>query len=335
MLAGTAALCCCCPAGSLRAADPLKRGMVTFTFDDGLSSVHQNALPIFKKRKFKATAAIIASRVQMADNDDYLTVAQLRDLERCGWEIASHSLTHTRPVSIPRYYNQEPITEWVVDDKGCETFQTQYDYDLIAGIYQDDEPLEEVESLAELHKKKGTYFYDRPIAELHVNPRRMAAPGQLNIRAGSYQREMEASKRKLDDLGFAVRTFVAPYNYWPDDMKETSKSYYAQAVTGKDSDNRAETFDPYAIKRFMMHEKDSVAQVTRLIRENALEFGGWVVFCFHGVGASVAGWEPYPTEKLDAVTQFVEDEGIPVVTIEEGAKLMRKLTGVPSQTERS
>lgn len=333
MLAGTAALCCC-PGRELWAADPLKKGMVTFTFDDGLASVHEHALPIFKKRRLKATAAIIASRVQMTDNDDYLSVPQLNDMVRAGWEIASHSLTHTRPISIPHYYNQEPIVGWTADDQTGETFQTQYDYDLIAGIYQDGDPLVEVENLAELHKKKGSYFYDRPIAELHVNPKRVATPENLNIRAGSYQREMDVSKQKLKDLGFSINTFVAPYNYWPNDMKETSKSYYSQAVTGMDTDNRPESFDPYAIRRFMMHERDSVAHVTRLIKENALDFGGWVVFCFHGVGSSV-GWEPYSADKLDAVTKFVETEGIPVVTIEEGAKIMRKLTGDSSQTKRS
>lgn len=334
LMAGTAALCCC-PDRSLWAADPLSKGMVTFTFDDGLASVHQNALPIFKKRKFKATAAIIASRVQTADNDDYLSVPQLRDMARAGWEIASHSLTHTRPISIPRFYNQEPIQGWTPDDGTGETFQTQYDYDLIAGIYQDDDPLIEVENLVELHKKKGAYFYDRPIAELHVNPKRQAAPENLNIRAGSYQREMDVSKQKLEALGFSIKTYVAPYNYWPNDMKETSRSYYEQAVTGRDADNRPESFDPYAIRRFMMHHDDSVTQLTRLIRENALDSGGWVVFCFHGVGTSVAGWEPYPTEKLDAVTKYVETEGILVVTIEEGAKIMRKLTGDSLQTKRS
>jgi len=311
----------------------LAKGMVSLTFDDGIESVYKYALPVLKRRNQIATAGLIASRLT-SNNNDYMNVAQAKELAAAGWEIASHSLTHTRPISIPKYYSQEPVTGWSVETRNPSLYQTQYDYDIIAGIYQDGKPLVEVEKLEELGAHPGLYYYDRPIAELHVHPWRGGPPEDLDIRAGSYQRELELSHQILTDLGFKISTYVAPYNYWPDDMKETSKYYYSQACTGKDSDNRAASFDPYAIRRFMAHEKDSTTSLIRLIQENALEHGGWVIFCFHGVGDSI-GWEPYSVEKLDALSAWIAQQGIPMVTVDQGARIMREAAGAPARVSKN
>lgn len=316
--------CACLPGLDALAAQPRNpgKGMVTLTFDDGLAGVYKYAYPILKNRNQPATAAIIVSRLYVG-NDDYMTVEQLKEMENGGWEIASHSLTHTRPIHIPKYYTQELITGWSADSRNPSLYQTQYEYDLIAGIYQDNIPLTEVEKECLMADTPGTYYFDRAIAELHVRPFRGGEPGDLDIRAGSYQRELDQSQRVLTDLGFQVSTFIAPYNYWPDDMKETSKYYYHQAVTGRDNDNRPATFDPYAIRRFMAHEKDPVSHFTRIIKENTEGYGGWVIFCFHGVGDST-GWEPYAAEKLDALSAWLAQENIPVVTVDQGARIMRQ-----------
>ena len=305
------------------AEKPLPRGMVTFTFDDGLLSNYNYALPIFKSRSQVATAGIVASRVA-SGNNDYMNVEQVRELERGGWEIASHSLTHTRPVQIPKTYEQEPVGGWHVDDKDPLHFQTQYEYERIAGLYQDGKPLQEVESLAELSATVGSYWLDRCIAELHVRPFRGGDPSELGIRAGSYQREMEESKRVLTELGFNVDTYIAPHNYWTDDVEAISRRYYSRACTGRDSDNRPASFNPFAVKRFMAHAKDTPQSYMRIIKDHCLEHGGWVVFCFHGVGDKT-GWEPYPAEGLDAILAWVAEQNIPVVTIRAGSQIMADL----------
>lgn len=321
---------CALPAPVWAAETRLPKGMVSFVFDDGIVSDYQNALPVLKRRGQVATAGIVASRV-ISGNNDYMNVDQVRELEKSGWEIASHSLTHTRPIQIPKTYEQEVITGWQHDKTDPLHYQTQYDYDLIAGLYQDGKPLKEVENLGQLKASTGAYWYDRPIAELHVRPFRDGDPAELGIRAGSYQRELEESKRILTGLGFNVDTFIAPYNYWTDDVEAMSKLYYARACTGRDSDNRPGSCDPYAIKRFMTHSKDSPQALIRIIKDHALEHGGWVVFCFHGVGDSI-GWEPYPAESLDAVAGWIAEQKIPLVTVREGAKVMAGLRkGVPPQ----
>jgi Polysaccharide deacetylase len=305
------------------AEKPLPRGMVTFTFDDGLVSNYNYALPIFKRRGQVATAGIVASRVA-SGNNDYMNVDQVREMEQGGWEIASHSLTHSRPVQIPKTYEQEPVVGWHADEKDPSVFQTQYEYERIAGLYQDGRPLKEVFSLAELAATPGSYWLDRCIAELHARPFRGGDPAELGIRAGSYQRELEESKRILVELGFNVDTYIAPHNYWTDDVEVISKRYYARACTGRDSDNRPGSFDPYAVKRFMAHTKDTPQSYMRIIKDHSLEHGGWVVFCFHGVGDNT-GWEPYSAEGLDTVLGWVLEQGIPVVTIREGARIMAEL----------
>ena len=298
----------------------LPKCMVTFSFDDGIISSYRNGLPILKSRGQLATAGIVASRITSGD-EDYMTVEQVRELAASGWEIASHSLTHTRPIQIPKTYEQEPITGLSPDENGSDHFHAQYDYDLIAGMYQDDKPMGEVENIQKLIDTPGTYWLDRPLGELHVHPFHGGDPEKLNIRAGSYQRELEESKRILTGLGFAVDSYIAPYNYWTDDVEAMSKRYYARACTGRDSDNRPGSFDPYAIKRFMVHTKDSPQSLIRIIRDHAQEYGSWVVFCMHGVGDTV-GWEPYPPESLNAVSAWVAEQKIPVVTVRQGASIM-------------
>lgn len=298
----------------------LPKGMVTFTFDDGIVTNHSYALPILRSRGQVATAGIVVTRM-LSGNNDYMNVDQVRDLEQSGWEIASHSLTHPRPVQIPKTYAQEPVNGWFVDENDSRHFQTQYEYERIAGLYQDGKPLTEAESLKELRTTPGSFWLDRAIAELHLNPLRVGDPSGLDVRAGSYQREMEQSRAMLLELGFNVDSFIAPHNYWTDDVEALCKPYYAQACAGRDSDNRAGTFDRYAIKRFMAHAKDTPQSYMRIIKDHCLEHGGWVVFCFHGVGSAL-GWEPISAETLDTLSAWVASEGIPLVTLREGSRIM-------------
>jgi len=301
----------------------LPKGMVTFSFDDGIVSNYNFALPLLKSRGQVATAGIVVSRM-LSGNNDYMTVSQVRELAASGWEIASHSLTHSRPTQLPKTYDQEIISGWDVDENDPNHYQAQYEYERIAGLYQDDRPLKEAETLAEMKATPGTYWLDRTIAELHAHPFRNGDPAKINLRAGSYQREMEQSHKMLKELGFNVDTYVAPHNYWTNDVEAMCRAYYARACTGNDSDNRAANFDPFAIRRFMAHSKDSAQSYIRIIKDHCLEHGGWVVFCFHGTGEKL-GWEPVSMDTLGGISSWLAQEGIPVVTVREGAKRMQAL----------
>lgn len=301
-------------------------GMVTFTFDDGLSSVYNKAWPILKRHGQVATVGVITSKLD-TNHEDFLTVAQLTALQDAGWEVASHSLTNSRPLSIPGYYDQEPVLGWAKDPDGADVFQAEYLYDQIAGLYEGDHPLKEVGSLDEVVKEPGTWYFDRPIAELHVHPLVVTDPEKLQIRAGSFEREMDQSKGALTRLGFKALTFLAPDSYWTKEIKEKCASYYPYAVTDETADNQRGSFDPHAIKRLPVRKKDSAASLIRVIQE-ALDRDGWVILGLHGLGDH-AGPEPISTATLEQLSDWLASHNISVVTVAQGAAMMS--AGKPSE----
>ena len=70
------------------------KGMVTITFDDGYSSVFDNAYPIMSSFGFKGVPYVITDYI--GSNDWlYLSLAKLQALHDAGWEIGSHGSNHT------------------------------------------------------------------------------------------------------------------------------------------------------------------------------------------------------------------------------------------------
>jgi peptidoglycan/xylan/chitin deacetylase (PgdA/CDA1 family) len=75
------------------------RPVVTFTFDDGFETDYVVARPVLDRYHFPATAYVIPSMVGGADR---LNLTQLKDLQDLnGWDIASHSYSHSNLTSIP------------------------------------------------------------------------------------------------------------------------------------------------------------------------------------------------------------------------------------------
>ncbi|ADV66018.1 polysaccharide deacetylase family protein [Deinococcus maricopensis] len=79
----------------LNAAGPL----VTFLSDDGTAADHSRLLPLFRQKGVVATAAI-ESRNMLSGDPYFATPEQVRDLQRAGWEIASHTRTHPDLVTL-------------------------------------------------------------------------------------------------------------------------------------------------------------------------------------------------------------------------------------------
>ena len=66
-------------------------GIVTLAFDDGYKSVIENAFPIMERYGYKGIAYVIP---RLIGQPGYMHWEDLRFLQRKGWEIGSHSLTH-------------------------------------------------------------------------------------------------------------------------------------------------------------------------------------------------------------------------------------------------
>jgi peptidoglycan/xylan/chitin deacetylase (PgdA/CDA1 family) len=64
---------------------------VILTFDDGYADFYTTALPILRSHDFRATAYIVSGFV---GRSGYMTADQIREADRSGIEIGSHSVTH-------------------------------------------------------------------------------------------------------------------------------------------------------------------------------------------------------------------------------------------------
>lgn len=314
-------------AGSARAASTERngRGMVTLTFDDALRSVHVHALPILREQGLTGTVGVIAERMDWGD-PDFLGAEELSEMAEAGFEIASHSLTHKRPVDIPRYYEEEALGTPRRVRGQAAVFEVRYRHQGLAGVLVGGKRLRERASEQAVVDEPGTYFFDELISEIVFQPYR---PEDIKVAPAmviSYQREMEESKRLLTDRGFSVTTFITPHNYWTPDMAELSKRYYAQVAAGGDASNSAEGFDVRWLKRRVVHSDHKVRDITAWIEDEVVKQGGWLILCLHGVGEEV-GWEPWPAERLRGLAKWLTQNGIKVVTVEEGTRIMERLSG--------
>lgn len=72
---------------------------ILITFDDGYSEVFHEALPVLRRLGMRATAYVISGRTLRSDTV-FLTWHLLRALERDGFEIGSHTITHRDLTSL-------------------------------------------------------------------------------------------------------------------------------------------------------------------------------------------------------------------------------------------
>lgn len=77
--------------GALAAATT-SRNVVAITFDDGCETDLLTAAPLLKQHSFDATFYLVAG---FLDRPGYLSQSQVRELRDLGFEIGSHSMTHS------------------------------------------------------------------------------------------------------------------------------------------------------------------------------------------------------------------------------------------------
>ncbi len=90
------------------------RKEVVLTFDDGHSDCYENALPVLEKYGFKAIFFVIGDWV---GKPGFMTWDQLKDLQRRGHVVGSHSMSHGFLTAIPiaeakqEVYNSKHLIE--------------------------------------------------------------------------------------------------------------------------------------------------------------------------------------------------------------------------------
>jgi peptidoglycan/xylan/chitin deacetylase (PgdA/CDA1 family) len=66
---------------------------VLITFDDGYRDVLRYAVPVLQRLHMPATAYVITARISSGDTT-WFTWGELRRMERLGWDVGSHTVTH-------------------------------------------------------------------------------------------------------------------------------------------------------------------------------------------------------------------------------------------------
>jgi peptidoglycan/xylan/chitin deacetylase (PgdA/CDA1 family) len=91
--------------------NPLPEKPLLITFDDGYANNYAEAFPILKEFGFRATLFVVTGTVGI-DNKWHnpesetripmITWAQLKELQRAGWEIGSHTVNHPRLLTLDK-----------------------------------------------------------------------------------------------------------------------------------------------------------------------------------------------------------------------------------------
>jgi len=79
----------------IRQGGSLPEKTIVLTFDDGYLDVYENAFPIMEEFHFSGVVYIITSTLEKDKSYGYLQESELKELLASGWEIGSHSVTHT------------------------------------------------------------------------------------------------------------------------------------------------------------------------------------------------------------------------------------------------
>jgi peptidoglycan/xylan/chitin deacetylase (PgdA/CDA1 family) len=104
----------------LRRVPSPDRGYALLFFDDGLESAYTEAYDVLSERDMPATVPVVTESV---GTDGHLSLDQLGELASSGWNVCSHTSTHTNLEDISRLTAEQEIVnakEWLVD-QGFET----------------------------------------------------------------------------------------------------------------------------------------------------------------------------------------------------------------------
>jgi peptidoglycan/xylan/chitin deacetylase (PgdA/CDA1 family) len=140
----------------------LEKGIVQLTFDDGYSSVYDIAKPAMDAYGFTGLSAPIVANLSTGAAGT-MTLGQMHDLKRAGWDIGNHGWAHPADPYYASY------TEAQVDadvrrawDYLVDVGLDPVDYFVYPGGYYDETVLAAVKRYHSYARRTGAYTYDKP-----------------------------------------------------------------------------------------------------------------------------------------------------------------------------
>ncbi len=79
----------------IRSGGQMPEKPIVLTFDDGYLDTYENAYPILKEFGFQGVVYVITGTVGTEKSYGYMQAEELQALVEAGWEIGSHSISHT------------------------------------------------------------------------------------------------------------------------------------------------------------------------------------------------------------------------------------------------
>ncbi|QDA59444.1 polysaccharide deacetylase family protein [Hymenobacter jejuensis] len=107
-------------AGAQIVRQPIPDKLVVLTFDDGPVTHAAFVAPLLKKYGFGGTFFVCEFPPNFADKTKYMSWQQIRQLDRMGFEVANHTLTHKH---VNKLTKPQLVAELDSLEKRCQTYQ--------------------------------------------------------------------------------------------------------------------------------------------------------------------------------------------------------------------
>ncbi len=290
-------------------------GYLTYSFDDGMRSVYDNALPVLESFQ-QVGSANVYTRTLLTGYEIHMDIEQLLDLQSRGWQINSHSSTHPKFSQIPQRYEDEILSGWEQVESLENVYRCEYTYEQLPFILKNDSLLIESESLDSIVNIPDSYYFSDEEDHIYIYLAGGSSPGNYTIRSDSVERELEQSKIELESMGLSINSFVVPHNDWNQERAELASNYYTTVSAGYGPGqiyfNTLPLENPFWLYRKSVYSDTSVGEVIDCINQYILEEGGYLILAFHGIGSD-SGYEPWPQENLQQIAQYVNDLHIRVI----------------------
>ncbi|MCF8008742.1 MAG: polysaccharide deacetylase family protein [Halanaerobiales bacterium] len=192
-------------------------------YDDGYIEDIEKALPVHQKYNVPAVSAVYSSII---GKNGFLDQKDLLELEKNGWEIASHGKYHTALI----YFSLlEKINKGDMTVKINNSYLIEFKHDYY--IFNFDKNYGEVISFKKYVQNKNKSYF---ILENRVKNSYQKNNTNIMLTENSLKEEIVKSKEELQKLGLTVNSFVYPYNGYTNLAKDIVKHNYNFARGGRE-----------------------------------------------------------------------------------------------------